>query len=983
MKKLINTEIMTFSLKTVKKYWHIAFLILLSLTPVVWFIGKGDALINGVDTNFPLNPTLWLYRRFYMWNNLGNGGADFSFAPAGIFFHLIQFLPGLVELSLQTIEKLSLVFWFGLMVTTSYVFSGNFVRENKLLRVLFVCLYTVNIYMFNSWENVKVANLSLVATIPLLLHIFISLKDGVISYYKAGILLILTSLILSGAGINPAYFIAAILSLFIYVLSLLICGEKFSKLSKMFLFVTGIILVVGSYWVIPTISFVLRNVSQNASIGSIGFNNWIDSLSENTSIINILRLQGAWDWYSFDGVSKAPLFLPYTPNYFFKTPFILFSFVVPAISLISLAFINKNKIKFYISFLLMLLVGVFLGSGSHEPTGTLFKWLATYVPYFSLFRSPWYIFTPILTLSLSGLTVLLFDRFKSSKILNSLVVLLIVSNVVYCYPLITGRIFRPSKPDGFFVNFPKYPFEAANKLSNLTENRTISYPDDQLEKLNWGYIGVEPVINLFSNNEMIYSGINNTESSFSQIVNEFYAKIKIGNNVAAQNLASKLNADTILEKKDQQTLAPKLQRTDGWSTSEFGEWLIHDVNSNPNTNRKISLASDFYYSYGKENKYSDQISLLTPTQNLISPSDSIVDKISEYKNNGGIIISSINSLDNKYKVNDNKVDDLSTVIFELSVPEDGEYSPILEKYGVTEELLNNFVLSSGTDSSKWSVNNIDDSYIYFRKVFIKKGDYKYAINIPTSQNMIQLPDASRTDFSILNQTQDDKIVDFEIPDFDPNIPYLISFDYSWSYGNRPLVRITQKNDQTYFKIQNIGLEADVFKAKHKLYFTPVQTDSRALVSFISAQTNSDKGTLVNYGNVNIQKLFTNKLYFLKDSRKGTDIANIEFTKISPVRYVGTVKNVTNPQTLVFADNYSDGWKIKITDLDGNDIRNRADHFSINLYANAWYIDTVNKDFKFEIYYNPQKYFNIGVVISLISIAMVIFLYLINKKSYVR
>jgi len=32
--------------------------------------------------------------------------------------------------------------------------------------------------MFNTWENVKVANLSLVAAIPLLLHIFINLKDG-------------------------------------------------------------------------------------------------------------------------------------------------------------------------------------------------------------------------------------------------------------------------------------------------------------------------------------------------------------------------------------------------------------------------------------------------------------------------------------------------------------------------------------------------------------------------------------------------------------------------------------------------------------------------------------------------------------------------------------------------------------------------------------------------------------------------------------
>ena len=54
---------MKFILKKVSKYWHIFLLILFSLTPVNWFWGKGDVIINEIypDTNGWVelyNPTL-------------------------------------------------------------------------------------------------------------------------------------------------------------------------------------------------------------------------------------------------------------------------------------------------------------------------------------------------------------------------------------------------------------------------------------------------------------------------------------------------------------------------------------------------------------------------------------------------------------------------------------------------------------------------------------------------------------------------------------------------------------------------------------------------------------------------------------------------------------------------------------------------------------------------------------------------------------
>ncbi|KKQ10582.1 MAG: hypothetical protein US19_C0002G0001, partial [Candidatus Daviesbacteria bacterium GW2011_GWB1_36_5] len=91
------------------KYWYILVLIIFSLTPIIWFIGREGYLINGVDTNFPLDPLVWFVRRIYVWNPVLNAGLDFSSSSAGLFFHLIQVVPYLMNLNLQWVEIISLV----------------------------------------------------------------------------------------------------------------------------------------------------------------------------------------------------------------------------------------------------------------------------------------------------------------------------------------------------------------------------------------------------------------------------------------------------------------------------------------------------------------------------------------------------------------------------------------------------------------------------------------------------------------------------------------------------------------------------------------------------------------------------------------------------------------------------------------------------------------------------------------------------------
>ncbi|MDD4606953.1 MAG: hypothetical protein PHS07_01245 [Patescibacteria group bacterium] len=146
----------------------------------------------------------------------------------------------------------------------------------------------------------------------------------------------------------------------------------------------------------------------------------------------------------------------------------------------------------------------------------------------------------------------------------------------------------------------------------------------------------------------------------------------------------------------------------------------------------------------------------------------------------------------------------------------------------------------------------------------------------------------------------------------------------------------------------------------------------------------------------------------------TVLPKIEFNKVNPVKYIVNVKNMTESFPLAFLESFHDGWKIyprlsdeqKITndkfvsnEIAGTTQNNNLsegkfyenwfkkdlfsdEHFLINGYANAWWIDidqlkSQNLDFKtnpdgsydFQIIleFEPQKFFYIGLFVSGITL----------------
>lgn len=1002
-------------------------LAILSLTPLWWFKDKGEVLINGIDTNFPLNPLMWFFRRMFIWTDFPNAGTDFSSSTAGLFFHLIQVIPYQLGFSLQHVQIISLVFWFGLIIFASFILARVLFPKAFFIQLLFVTLYSFNIYLFNTWENIKVANLSLIASIPLALTILVLLEQKTLSKPRALLLASLIGLVLSGSGINPSYFVCFILIMLLFSLSWLIANFNFLTLKKVlinFLIVTLPIFLINIFWILPTAIFISTNISPQGSLDEIGFTNWIDSLSENTSLVNVMRLQGAWDWYAVDGITGLPIYIPYALNYFFRFPFILFSFLLPGFAILSLVWWRKGEKLLYIAFSLMFVLGVFLGAGTHEPTGLLFRWLSDHLPFFTIFRSPWYIFTPLVTLSTAGLISLFFYRFWGGKskifklAVQLLIIVLILGNLVYSYPLLTGKIFRPGRADSFFVNFPDYVFQAKDWLDKQKTGRIIGYPDDEIEKFSWGYRGIESILGLMSAQEVFFNPLNAPDSNIAILVKQFYSSLKKGQFLAAESLAQKLNIGLIFEKGDQESLAPGLaNEVKKNQAASFGAWNFYKF-PEQTTPKIYSPKSIFLGPIQKEGVRI--IGVLPGDSVLLNGQDTVVKSIDALKNYRGLILLAKNSQEEELKslaYTASKLEkrlvtrDLSRVEFVVDIPQEGNYSPIMERYAL--EKFGIFVdqkMEVEIDGQRILLEpeSSSDSYLQFKRINLSSGEHKISIKLK-NENLVSGGDFNsgatfdkggygegRGEYTIsedingkflqiFNVGKANVSADFSISQFDPYLSYYIELKYKQIYGNNGTAVVLQGNDRTLVKAQTERLPNYPEWNRFSFYYEPVQTNSRMKMTLESPYTSDPLGTKILYDDLVVLPVFTNNLLFLKEGENNfVTNPKIEFTQKSPVNYEGKVSGANGPHLIVFSENYSPEWELTGFDKSGRLIKRNYHHFSSNIYANAWYIDTDLENYNFKIYYRSQRLFWTGTVISGMSIlifALAYFYLSFNRRSY--
>jgi hypothetical protein len=227
----------------------------------------------------------------------------------------------------------------------------------------------------------------------------------------------------------------------------------------------------------------------------------------------------------------------------------------------------------------------------------------------------------------------------------------------------------------------------------------------------------------------------------------------------------------------------------------------------------------------------------------------------------------------------------------------------------------------------------------------------------------------------------DITADFKVNSFDPMIPYLVEFRYKQIYGNNGMMLAGQNNENTLIKTQLESLPNYPDWIDFSAYYEPVKTLSVMKVCLSSPLTKDALGTRVFYDNLSVYKVFTNELFLIQHNNATTPTKpRITFEKISPTLYKGTVDDAYKPHVITFSENYSPDWAFEIPNIKEAQI----EHFSADLYKNAWYIETENSQnsYGFIIQYKPQKLFYKGMTITILTIisCLVILIFPFVKKK---
>lgn len=949
-------------------------LVALSMSPLIWFLGKGNAIIDGLDTNFPLEPVIWFTKRLFIWNGSYNAGSHFSSSVGGLFFHLVQVVPYLAGFSLQSVEIISILFWSTIIAVGAYLFAKNFISTKVTIIIPFLVLYFFNIYLYNSWENIKVANLGLVATLPLILTLLKKANEKEISNSKIIFFSAVCGVLAGGTGINPAYFISLFGVFFIYSLILLFTTKSpINTLFSIFKVFIPIVLV-NLYWMLPLYNFVFVG-SGISSLDSIGFTNWVDSLSQNTSIVNILRLQGVWDWYVVDPYGM-PIYIPYALRYFRSLPFIIFSLVVPTLAFISLIVRSKQQYRQYVFFTILTIVGVFMGVGTHEPTGQLFKFFAEHIPFFNFFRSPWYIFTPYTIIGLAGLTSLLFNhideiitrKVKLSRrypIFPLFILFFVFAHIVYSYPQVTGKIFRPGRPDTFYQQFPQYVFDAKDYLLKNDTGRIISIQEDPLETFDWGYKGTESLLGLFSDRQVLSASFNYSNRYFAELVNTFYRYVRREEYSSLISMSNILGFQTVFMREDAPSYfkpTPDVLKDYTKSVENIGKWSFVKL-SDATVTSNVSIPSKVYVMNLSPEDYASISGILPRDSITLLKNDTQFESISHMLSEYGQILKAKN-------LDSDMLDNTSTYSFTIETP--GEYS-----FVVNQKSLKGDNIKIVLDGQPIDVSNISirDSSISIGPIMLQKGEHRALLISPQIQKTIlnqEMP-ISLTSF-------DDKPnqISLDVDNFDMRRKYAFRFKYKYFYGDLATIQLGQVNNKQPFRVDKIPLKQSLDVEEQSYLYTPVELPSK--LEFIATMPSSvNKSSKFEVSQIEAFPIYENDL-FLIQSIKGIDTSQVKLTsnRVNPTKYVLNIQNVPNGYFVLLKENYHSGWIITSQSYIGG----IQPHFSANGYANAWFIPVGGESAQIDVTFAPQKTYITALFASILSLVFISMYFLLDSyKAY--
>ena len=292
-----------------------------------------------------------------------------------------------LNISMETVAKLFLLGGLTLIGSSMYYASNTLLKEyGRGERIAFIAsVIAALVYMFNPWTLNRVGHFSIwiaYGLAPLVLIFFMrSLQTRKVGY------IVLTAIFWCFASASPHFAIPMAILLASWVIFTILCRAGTITRSEILSHVRTTSLVVvffllfSAFWFLPNIMSGL----QTGHIAPSGFlltDSLLDSLSINSTLLNVFRLMGCW--FTLDVPNQPPLgFLHY--------PWLIASFGLPLFAFASILLNRNNKHCLY--FLLLSVFFILLARGTQGPFPSAYEWFVFDIPFFSdtfglAFREP-------------------------------------------------------------------------------------------------------------------------------------------------------------------------------------------------------------------------------------------------------------------------------------------------------------------------------------------------------------------------------------------------------------------------------------------------------------------------------------------------------------------------------------------------------------------------------------------------------------------
>ncbi|HSW98146.1 MAG TPA: hypothetical protein VLF89_10050 [Candidatus Saccharimonadales bacterium] len=614
-----------------RKVVELIIICLIGLTPLLWF--NGNYVIQGHDTGLPLDPITHFQDRILAWTDRLGFGTDQSIFLPVVPIHGLEALVSSFGASLQLEQKITFVFWFLLPGLAMYYFASKLEKrfELKYFALPASILFMFNHFLLQGWFIAERTKFSLYAAVPLIFAFLMDWEDSKKNTLLTGILISLTIFLLNGGGSLPLYG-GLLVSLFCFAIFYLIKEFSFKRIVRLIqLGITvGILsLVLNSYWIIPMIYFVktsfAKAVTQAGGIG--GVLGWLSYISQDSSLINLFRLQGIPEWYNNPGH-------PYSNSYL-QNPFLIFvSYMLPVVAFLPLYLIkDKQKRTLILFFAFLALFSMIFIGGSHPPFGIFYILMVNFIPGFLAFRTPFYKFAPALWFSYAVLIGIMIDyvlqRLKIKDIYKVyfLYGLICIAIICYSFPFFSGKFFDyMGGQRSMRVVVPQYIFDFGkwSQTPDRIRIKSLVIPpptttDYKVDTYTWGYWSLTPLTSVLTNAPVI--NMNGFMTPEEVDVTDKLYKMMRNNEPGWQNLAKVLGINSFVVRKDYywnssdsptdnpQVYEAVLKNSGVKLVKTFGKWDIYDLPETTEKGAEIKVVKAVNYLVGRSSNQGLIVSL--------------------------------------------------------------------------------------------------------------------------------------------------------------------------------------------------------------------------------------------------------------------------------------------------------------------------------------------------------------------------------------